>query len=182
MFVVGWVPVETDKEDGPGGRSSRVFIHARRPHDTHFDIIIIVLILCVMSDIEIEPVSYRIPYQLNVMIAYAIVRHHPDRKIIRAILSRVVADQRTAPDTDPETGSETDDPGGPVRWTDVFRNLLEKMEDGQISTSMLTDELMRKLIAAGPCPRLLTIGDIIKALDIPLPNGDGHDACRLGIE
>lgn len=111
-----------------------------------------------LLDAGVDGQCARISYQLYSMIAYAIVRHHPDKKIIRAILSRVV---------DAPLMPADDDPTVPVYWPDIFRDLLEAYERGDpVDRACIETRLLEVLMEAGPCPRLLTMIDILQALDI----------------
>ena len=111
-----------------------------------------------LLDAGVDGQCARISYQLYSMIAYAIVRHHPDEKIIRAILSNVV---------DAPLMPADDDPTVPVYWPDIFRDLLEAYERGDpVDRACIETRLLEVLMEAGPCPRLLTMIDILQALDI----------------
>lgn len=92
------------------------------------------------------------------MVAYAIVRHRPDRRIIRDILTKVVNE---CGHTDGFEGCDACD--DPCDWCRVFTQILEKLPDRGYD---VTTELSRYLMDAGPCPRLLTIRDILESLDL----------------
>ena len=97
------------------------------------------------------------------MIAYAILRHHPDKKIIRAILSRVVAAIDATGPPDPS------DPPDPHEWRETFMDVLDNLDSRGYPTQSV---LMRALVDAGPCPRLVTIPDILQLLDIDMSSDD----------
>ena len=99
-----------------------------------------------------------VSYQIKAMIAYAIVRHHPDKKIIRAILSSVVSD--------PTDRTDPNDQRTPHEWRDTFTEILNNMDSRAYNVHAV---LMRALVDAGPCPRLVTIPDILQMLEIDVP-------------
>jgi hypothetical protein len=99
-------------------------------------------------------------YQTKTMIAYAIVRHRPDKKIVRAILSRVVADIDASGPSDPS------DPRDPHEWRETFVDVLDNLDSRGYHAQAV---LMRALADAGPCPHLITIPDILQMLEIDLP-------------